>query len=182
MLVLVCSSCVLAELAARALWAGRGRALPQALAAIAVLALAAWPVRLSVDEVDFEAEMGFAAGGRRARPGDDLGAVVALERAVARRPDFIEARYNLGLALERLDRLESAEANNDAILRLLPGHAAASQRKREVLRRKGAPARTPSGPAENQRRVGPEDWRDSKHPPVDRCQRSLPPHGEDGTV
>jgi 4-amino-4-deoxy-L-arabinose transferase-like glycosyltransferase len=141
--------CVLAVLGARALWAGGGRALPQALAAIAVLALAAWPVRLSVDEVDFEAEMGFAAGGRRARLGDDLGAVVALERAVARRPDFIEARYNLGLALERLGRLESAEANYDAILRLLPGHAAASQRKREVLRRKGAPARTSSGPAEN---------------------------------
>lgn len=137
--------CVLAAIGARSLWAARGKAKREALAAVVVLALAAWPAHPSVDEVDFEAEMHYAAGGRRARLGDDLGAVAALERAVAKRPDFIEARFNLGLALERLGRLEAAAGSYEAILRLAPNHAAASQRRRQVLLRAGAPAQGASG-------------------------------------
>jgi tetratricopeptide (TPR) repeat protein len=137
--------CILAALGAKALWESRGRLPREALASAAVLAVAAWPVHLSVDDVDFEAEMDFAAGGRRARLGDDLGAVAALERAVARRPDFIEARFNLGLALERLGRLDSAAECYDAILRVSPNHVEASRRKRQVLWRRREPARSPRG-------------------------------------
>jgi tetratricopeptide (TPR) repeat protein len=96
--------CVLAALGLQALATrAASRAVPAGLA-LAVFMLSVWPVRLAVDAVDFEAELHYAVGGRLARLGDDAGAVEAWRRAVLRKPDYLEAGFNLGLALERLGR------------------------------------------------------------------------------
>lgn len=86
-------------------------------AGLVALALAVWPVRLAVDRVSFRAELQYAVGGRLSRLGDDEGAVKALRRALASRPDYIEAAYNLALALERLKRPREAIEVYDRILR-----------------------------------------------------------------
>lgn len=105
---------------------GRG---PAVLAAAVTLAVSLWPVRLAVDAVDFESEMYFVVGGRRARLGDDAGAVRAWERALAKRPDYLEAGFNRALALERLGRMREAAAAYEAVLRLHPDHVEARWRQ-----------------------------------------------------
>jgi tetratricopeptide (TPR) repeat protein len=113
--------CVLAALGSSVLMRSRGasRAVPVGVA-LAVLALSLWPVRLAVDTVNFEAELQYAVGGRLARLGDDAGAVEAWRRAVLRKPDYLEAGFNLGLALERLGRPEEAARTYQALLRWYP--------------------------------------------------------------
>jgi tetratricopeptide (TPR) repeat protein len=88
--------------------------------ALAMLVLSVWPVRLAVDAVDFEAELHYAMGGRLARLGDDVGAVAAWHRAVLRKQDYLEAGFNLGLALERLGRPEEALQTYQALQRWHP--------------------------------------------------------------
>jgi Flp pilus assembly protein TadD len=77
-------------------------------------------VRLAVDSVDFEAELHYAVGGRLARLGDDAGAVEAWRHAVLRKPDYLEAGFNLGLALERLGQPEEAARAYASLLRWYP--------------------------------------------------------------
>lgn len=112
--------CVLAALGLHALLSrASSRVLPAGVA-LAVLVLSVWPVRLAVDAVDFEAELHYAAGGRYARLGDDAAAVEAWRRAVLRKPDYLEAGYNLGLALERLGRTGEAVRAYESLLRWFP--------------------------------------------------------------
>ncbi len=112
--------CVLAALGLHLLWTrGASRVVPL-LVAQAVFVLSAWPVQLAVDSVDFEAELHYAVGGRLARLGDDAGAVEAWRRAVLRRPDYLEAGFNMGLALERLGRTDEAARTYEALLRWYP--------------------------------------------------------------
>ncbi|HYO59525.1 glycosyltransferase family 39 protein [Archangium sp.] len=112
--------CVLAALGLHALLS---RASPRAVpagVALAVLVLSVWPVRLAVDTLDFEAELHYAVGGRHARLGNDAAAVEAWRRAVLRKPDYLEAGYNLGLALERLGRTGEAARTYESLLRWYP--------------------------------------------------------------
>lgn len=112
--------CVLAALGLHALLSrASSRAVPVGVA-LAVLALSVWPVRLAVDAVDFEAELHYAVGGRHARLGNDGAAVEAWRHAVLRKPDYLEAGYNLGLALERLGRTGEAAQAYESLLRWYP--------------------------------------------------------------
>ena len=112
--------CVLAALGLQLLVSrASSRAVPVGVA-LAVLVLAVWPVRLAVDDVDFEAELHYAVGGRLARLGNDAGAVEAWRRAVSRKPDYLEAGFNLGLALERLGRTGEAVSAYEALQRWYP--------------------------------------------------------------
>ena len=111
--------CVLAALGLSALLSRSARAMPAGVA-LAVLVLSVWPVRLAVDAVDFEAELHYVVGGRLARLGDDVGAVEAWRRALLRRPSYLEAGYNLGLALERLGRPGEAARVYESLLRWHP--------------------------------------------------------------
>lgn len=112
--------CVMAALGLHLLWTrAASRAVPVGVA-LAVLALSVWPMRLAVDSVDFEAELHYAVGGRLARLGDDAGAVEAWRRAVLRRPDYLEAGFNMGLALERLGRTSEAAQAYESLLRWYP--------------------------------------------------------------
>jgi hypothetical protein len=120
--------CILAAAGLVALLARPGR-WPAVGAAVAVLVLAVWPVRLAVDAVDFESEMHYVVGGRRARLGDDEGAVAAWGRALARRPDSLEAGFNRALALERLGRMREAADAYEAVLRHHPGELKARLRR-----------------------------------------------------
>ncbi|WP_375768573.1 glycosyltransferase family 39 protein [Archangium gephyra] len=96
--------------------------------ALAVLALSVWPVRLAVDGVDFEAELHYAVGGRHARLGNDAAAVEAWRHAILRKPDYLEAGYNLGLALERLGRTGEAVRTYESLLRWYPREALLRER------------------------------------------------------
>lgn len=89
-------------------------------AGLLTLALAVWPVKLAVDRVNFRAETYYAVGGRLARLGDHEGAAKALSEAIARRPDYLEAAYNLALTLEQLQRWQDAVKAYDRILRRNP--------------------------------------------------------------
>jgi 4-amino-4-deoxy-L-arabinose transferase-like glycosyltransferase len=117
--------CVLAAAGLVSLVA-RPRYWPALLAAAALLAVSVWPVRLAVD---FESEMYFVVGGRRARLGDDAGAVRAWERALAKRPDYLEAGFNRALALERLGKPSEAAAAYEAVLQHHPDHVEARWRR-----------------------------------------------------
>jgi 4-amino-4-deoxy-L-arabinose transferase-like glycosyltransferase len=110
--------------------AGRQR-FPMAAAGLA-LAIAAWPVEAPTDGIDFEAEMYFAQGGRRARLGDDEGAISAWHQALARRPDYLEAAFDRALALERLGRLGEARRALQDMVDRHPGHPGATGRLRAL--------------------------------------------------
>ncbi len=120
---------VLAVLGARALWLDRRAAWREALAAVIVLVFAVWPAPRLEDEVNYEAEMYYAVGGRRARLGDDAGAVGSWKQAIALRPDYLEAHFNLGLAYVRAERWELAARAFRTVVQLDPGNEMA----REVL-------------------------------------------------
>ncbi|HYH99037.1 MAG TPA: tetratricopeptide repeat protein, partial [Hyalangium sp.] len=112
--------CVLGALGLHLLWSrAASRAVPVGVALV-VLVLSVWPVRLAVDSVDFAAELDYAVGGRLARLGNDAGAVEAWRRAVLRKPNYLEAGFNLGLALERLGRVDEAVRTYQALLRWYP--------------------------------------------------------------
>jgi tetratricopeptide (TPR) repeat protein len=100
---------------------------------LGALSLSVWPVRLMVDRVNFRAELEYAAGGRQARLGDDEGAVRAWRRALAVRPDYREAGYNLGLALERLGRHREAADAYGAVLARHPAFLEARLRRANAL-------------------------------------------------
>lgn len=102
---------VLAVHGAHTLWIERKGAWREAVAGLCVLVLAVWPAHHPADDVHYEAEMHYAVGGRRARLGNDSGAIASFERAVALRPDYMEAHFNLGLAYMRAEAwAEAAEA------------------------------------------------------------------------
>ena len=110
--------CVLAALGAVTFGRGdqRKQALAACIGATGAFLIAVWPVHLAVDAIDFEAEMHYALAGRRARRGDDAGAAAALRAALARRPSYLEAGFNLGLMLERGGRPdEAASAYQDVL-------------------------------------------------------------------
>jgi 4-amino-4-deoxy-L-arabinose transferase-like glycosyltransferase len=92
----------------------------EAAAAVVTLLLAARPIHLPVDDVPFESEMHYVIGGRRARLGDDTGAVRAWKIARALRPGYLEAGFNLGLALERMGRIDEAKATYRELLSYHP--------------------------------------------------------------
>ena len=91
-------------------------------AAVLALTLAVLPLRLPIDDVPLEAEMHYVIGGRRARLGDDYGAIEAWRKAVRGRPDYLEAGFNLGLAYERIGRAELAASAYRAVLRTHPSN------------------------------------------------------------
>lgn len=71
--------------------------------------------------------------------GRNTAAISALERVISTRPDDVDARLNLGLALLAENRLDEADAAFDAVLRQAPGYvdahigrARAAQRRGEV--------------------------------------------------
>ncbi|MFY0572071.1 GlcNAc transferase [Archangium lansingense] len=120
--------CVLAALGLQTLLSrASSRGVPAGMA-LAVLALSVWPVLLAVDAVDFEAEQHYAVGGRYARLGNDVAAVEAWRRAVLRKPDYLEAGYNLGLALERLGRTDEAVRAYESLVRWYPREALLQER------------------------------------------------------
>jgi 4-amino-4-deoxy-L-arabinose transferase-like glycosyltransferase len=122
--------CVMAAVGLQAL-ARRASAAWAACAVAAVLAV--WPVRVATDAVDLEAEMHFAVGGRRERRGDAQGAIEAYAEALRRRPDYLEAGFNLGLALERGRRWRAAVAAYDQVLRFHPEMREARYRRAVCL-------------------------------------------------
>lgn len=108
---------VLAASGVRVLWLERQRAWREMAAAAAVLTFAVLPAPQPVDEVNYEAEMYYAVGGRQARLGDDAGAIASWKRAVALRPDYMEARFNLGMAHMRLEQWrEAADAFREVLI------------------------------------------------------------------
>ena len=111
---------VLAVLGAHTLWTQRRNAWREALAGVCVLGLAVWPAPLPVDDVPYEAEMHYVVGGRRARLGDDTAAITSWKRALALRPDYLEAQFNLGLAYMRGERWSEAASAFRAVLELAP--------------------------------------------------------------
>lgn len=93
---------VLAAVGGHAIFNEFSRRRPEMMAAIIAFVLAARPIHLPVDDVPSEAEMYYVIGGRHARLHDDRGAAEAWEKALERRPDYLEAGCNAGLAYERL--------------------------------------------------------------------------------
>ncbi len=126
---------VVAAIGAHALRYEFHRRRPEAIAAAFTLVLAARPIHLPVDDVPFEAEMYYAIGGRHARLGDDRGAVDAWKKAVARRPDYLEAGFNLGLAFERLGDPQSAASAYRGVLAFHRDHRQTRERLRMLERR-----------------------------------------------
>jgi len=122
------SLCVLAAMGLGELWQ-RWRALPRRpegpwtpeIAGALVFIIGVWPVHLPMDAIDFEADMHYAAGGRLSRMGKDELAVEQWAKAVARRPDFVEAAYNMALAQLRLEEPRDAIRTCDAMLVRRPG-------------------------------------------------------------
>lgn len=96
--------------------------------ALAALVLALWPVQTATDAIDFEAEAYFVIGGRRARLGDDRGAISAWQQALERDPSYLEPAFNLALAFERTGDLPSARQAYRALLRHHPSFAPARER------------------------------------------------------
>lgn len=99
-----------------------------ALTAIIALVFAVLPLHAAVDEVPFEAEMYYVIGGRRARLGDDAGAARAWQKALALKPGYLEAGFNLGLTFERLDRPNAAARAYRKVLAAHPDHQATAER------------------------------------------------------
>ena len=118
---------VLAVLGAHSLWTSRRKAWREALAAACVLGFAIWPAPLPVDEVHYEAEMHYAIGGRRARLGDEAGAMASWQQAVRLRPDYLEAHFNLGLAHVRAEHWRAAAESFRAVLAIEPTNHAARE-------------------------------------------------------
>jgi tetratricopeptide (TPR) repeat protein len=100
----------LTALQARAMEAWRGGRPAEALEACRAL-LAMVPAR--ADVLAFAGMLALEAGA-------DSDAAGFYRRAVAQKPDFVEAHYNLGNALKRLGRLEEAAAAYRAALLLRP--------------------------------------------------------------
>lgn len=89
----------------------------------------------AIVQVDPQALYEAAVADRRAgRPAD---AVAKLERVLAARPDDLDARLNLGLALLALDRLEEAEAALSAVAARAPDYADARLGLARVAQRRG---------------------------------------------
>ncbi len=118
---------VLAVAGAHALWSLRREAWREGLASLVVLGFAVWPAPLPVDEVNYEAEMHYAIGGRRARLGDEAGATANWQQAVRLRPDYLEAHFNLGLAHVRAERWRDAADSFRAALAIDPANQVAKE-------------------------------------------------------
>jgi 4-amino-4-deoxy-L-arabinose transferase-like glycosyltransferase len=114
----------LCALAALGVEAFRARSSAPLFASAAALLLAVLPVQTAADGVDFEAEMHYAVAGRRARRGDAEGAVAGFRKALERRPGYVEARSNLALELEKLQRPREAAAEYRELLPQHPNPAA----------------------------------------------------------
>jgi 4-amino-4-deoxy-L-arabinose transferase-like glycosyltransferase len=126
---------ILAALGAQSLHEKWSRRRPERVAAAVVLGISVLPIHLPVDDVPFEAEMYYVIGGRRARLGDDSGAVDAWRQALAKRPDYLEAGFNLGLAYERLGDLRAAQSTFESVLAHHPDNAATRQELRALRER-----------------------------------------------
>ena len=89
----------------------------------------------AIVQADPQALYEAAVADRRAgRPAD---AVAKLERVLAARPDDLDARLNLGLALLALDRLEEAEAAFAVVAARAPDYADARLGLARVAQRRG---------------------------------------------
>lgn len=138
---------VLAVMGAHALWTHRRNAWPELAAASVVLVLAVWPAHQPVDEVPYEAEMFYAVGGRRARLGDGDGAIDNWQRAVALRPDYLEAHFNLGLAYVRAGRWGDGAESFEKVVAIDPGQTQA-RLLLEACREKSNPSMRQEPPAD----------------------------------
>lgn len=96
--------------------------------------VAAMPVVLPVDSVDFHAEMYSAAASRLSRQGDYPRAIALLDEALARTPHSLEARTNLALAQENAGRQQDATQTYRLLLRDHPGEVGAQLRLAGLLR------------------------------------------------
>ena len=72
-------------------------------------------------------------------PDDPAAAEAEFQKAVSINPGFVEGRYNLGLALERQEKLDEAERAFETVLFMRPGDALASQHLAALAREGGDP-------------------------------------------
>jgi 4-amino-4-deoxy-L-arabinose transferase-like glycosyltransferase len=123
---------VLAAVGGHAFFYEFSRRRPELIAAIITFVLAARSIHLPVDDVPFEAEMYYVIGGRHARLHDDRGAAEAWEKALERRPEYLEAGFNAGLAYERLGEPARAVEVYRRVLQAHPNHQATRVRLRAL--------------------------------------------------
>ncbi len=74
------------------------------------------------DTPQTEYEQHFFAGARLMEQGDAAGSEAAFRRALQLSPDIAEAHANLGLLLERANRLDEAEAHQRQAIEIDPRH------------------------------------------------------------
>jgi predicted TPR repeat methyltransferase len=72
-----------------------------------------------------DAESWFFLGALSGARKDAAGAENFFRKALALNPDFLQARFNLGIALRDQDRLDDARAELEAVVASQPGHAEA---------------------------------------------------------
>jgi predicted TPR repeat methyltransferase len=72
-----------------------------------------------------DAESWFFLGAFSGKRGDAVGAENCFRQALAIKPDFLQARFNLGIALRDQNRLDEARAELEAVLAAQPGHVEA---------------------------------------------------------
>lgn len=74
-------------------------------------------------KADADAESWFLLGVLSGMRGDAVGAESGFRRALALKTDFVQARYNLGIALRNLGRHAEARAELESVISAQPNHA-----------------------------------------------------------
>ena len=90
------------------------------LAVIAVGVGICFPREFAVERTDFEAELDYCAAGTLLEFGRPEEAAERLRAALQRRPDYLEARFNYGVALAQRGRVDKAVEQWREVLRLDP--------------------------------------------------------------
>lgn len=95
----------------------------RARAAMAVLACLAWAEAASARIQAVDSDQIYAAAVQDRLAGRNDAAIAGLRRVLARRPEDVDARLNLALALTAANRLDEAEAELDIVLAQTPDYA-----------------------------------------------------------